>query len=219
MNIQNSRFLNKTNEINEYFLPKLEFNYDYFGDFLSNQAMEIHHTKHHQTYINNLNNAIAKHKEWSKYSVEELLANLNNIPEDIRTAVKNHGGGHANHCLYWTILDKNKTLAKSQLKHAIEKDFGSLENCEEKLINSAISLFGSGWTWLCVDKNKNLLIENTQNQDSPLSKGFVPILTIDVWEHAYYLNYQNKRADFVKLLMSHLNWQKIESRYIDALSL
>lgn len=188
-------------------LPKLKYSYDALEPEIDARTMEIHHTKHHQTYVDKLNVALDKHPELKSKKVEELLKDLNKVPEDIRGAVRNHGGGHANHSLFWEILKKNVNLS-GEIENEIKKKFASYEEFKKKFSESALSLFGSGWTWL-VWNGKELEILNTPNQDSPISLGKLPLFGVDVWEHAYYLKYQNKRADYVESFFKVINWDKV----------
>ena len=177
--------------------------------------MEIHHDKHHQAYVNNLNKAIAAHPELGKQPVETLVKNLSTLPEDIRTAVRNNGGGHANHSLFWLSLGKNNGSkpAGSELGKAIEAKFGNYSAFQEQFTKAALGVFGSGWAWLSLDPKKQLLIESTPNQDSPLTAGRQPVFGIDVWEHAYYLKYQNKRADYIAAFYNVIDWEGVSERY------
>lgn len=190
-----------------YTLPKLPFAFDALEPFLDAKTMEIHYTKHHQTYVDKLNAALEKHPELQNKPIEELLKHPNNIPDDIKTAIKNFGGGTANHTFYWSILAKDKKPNKIILD-AINKSFGSFEKFKEQFTASASSLFGSGWTWLVKNKDK-LEILNTQNQESPLAQGKTPLLVIDVWEHAYYLKFQNRRAEFIEAFFNVINWDAV----------
>jgi len=205
-----------------YTLPRLNYNYEDLEPYIDAKTMEIHYTKHHQTYIDNLNKAIALHPEFENYKVEDLLASINSIPEDIRTIVRNHGGGHANHCLFWEILapaqspKTNNHLPKENLNSAIIKTFNSFEEFRNKFSDVAKSYFGSGWAWLVLDKNNNLKIYSTPNQDSPYLTGDIPILGLDVWEHAYYLKYQNRRAEYVEAFWNIINWEKVEENFLKA---
>ena len=192
-------------------LPSLNYDYSALEPHIDAQTMEIHHTKHHQTYINNLNLALENHPELFDKSLEELLANLNDIPENIRGAVRNHGGGHHNHSLFWKVLSPNSTQQpEGLLLDKINNDFGNFENLKTEFSEKATKQFGSGWGWLCEDSSGKLLTISTPNQDSPLSQGLNPILGIDVWEHAYYLNYQNKRPDYISAFWNIVNWVEVE---------
>ena len=176
--------------------------------------MEIHHTKHHQTYIDKLNIALEKHPTLINKDVKELLKNLNLIPEEIRTAVRNHGGGHFNHSLFWQMITPNKENKKftGEIAKEIEKEFGSFEEFKKKFIESGMARFGSGWTWLILE-NKKLNITSTPNQDNPISEGKTPLLGIDLWEHAYYLKYQNKRQDYLDKIFEIINWTFVNELY------
>lgn len=196
-----------------YTLPQLSYSYKDLEPSIDVKTMEIHHTKHHQAYVNNLNKAI-EGLDIKSQSIEELLKNLNSIPVGKKDLVRNHGGGHANHNLYWDILTPGGSSKPSgSLLTAIEKDFGSFDTCASEVSDAAITHFGSGWGWLVVNKNNKLEAVSTANQDSPLLFGHTPIIGIDVWEHAYYLKYQNLRADYVKSLWSLINWNKVEILY------
>ncbi len=192
-------------------LPKLSYVYDALEPYIDTKTMSIHHTKHHQTYVNKLNEAIAKHPELEGKSAEELLKDLNSIPEDIKTAVRNHGGGHVNHTFFWQILAKDKKF-DGKVADAIIKTFGSFDKFKEQFTASALGRFGSGWAWLVLNNGK-LEIVSTANQDSPISEGKWPILGIDVWEHAYYLKHQQKRADYVADFFNVINWTKVNELY------
>jgi len=195
-------------------LPKLAFSLDALEPHLDAKTMEIHYGKHHQTYLDNLNKAVSGRKEVEGKSVEQLLSDLNVVPEDIRTAVRNHGGGFANHNLYWEIMGPNKGgEPKEDLAEAIKKDFGTFAAFKEKFETAAKTHFGSGWAWLAVNKNGGLEVFSTPNQDSPLSVGKKPILVIDVWEHAYYLKYQNRRIEFVSAFWNVINWDAVSEKF------
>jgi Fe-Mn family superoxide dismutase len=196
-------------------LQKLPYEYNSLEPYIDEQTMRLHHDKHHQTYTDKLNAALEKHPELQFESVEELLINLQKVPEDIKNAVRNHGGGFVNHNIFWKIM-KKETKLDGEIKDAIEKRFGSFEKFKEEFANAAVGLFGSGWAWLVVN-NGELEIVTTSNQDSPLSQGKIPILTIDVWEHAYYLDYQNRRAEFVENFFHVINWEKVNENFISAL--
>ncbi len=198
-------------------LPELEYEYDSLEPFIDEQTMKFHHDKHHQTYTDKLNAALEKHPEIKVRGAEELLKNLNAIPEDIRKAVRNNGGGYVNHAFFWKILRKNVKI-KGKVKEAIEKRFGNFEKFKEEFTNASLNLFGSGWVWLVAD-NKQIEIMSTSNQDSPISEGKIPILTIDLWEHAYYLKYQNRRQEYVNAFFNVINWEKIEENFVDALKI
>ena len=191
-----------------YELPKLSYTYDALEPFIDAQTMEIHYTKHHQAYVNNLNAALAKHPEVTA-SLEELLRDLSKVPEDIRGAVQNNGGGHFNHSFFWPLLKKNGGAKPSgKLMTLIERDFGSYEAFVESFSNAAKSRFGSGWAWLVLNKEGKLVVTSTPNQDIPFKEGKL-LLALDVWEHAYYLKYQNKRPDYVTAFFQVINWDKV----------
>ncbi len=194
-------------------LPKLPYAVDALEPYIDAQTMTIHHDKHHAAYVTNLNAAIEKHPELGKKSLEDLLRNLNSVPEDIRTAVRNHGGGTWNHSMFWEIMaPKAGGAPKGGLAKAIDSAFGSFDKFKEEFEKSANGRFGSGWAWL-VKKGSGLAIVSTANQDNPMSDGTMPIMCIDVWEHAYYLKYQNRRADYVKAWWSVVNWDAVASRF------
>jgi len=195
-------------------LPALPYSYDALEPHFDAQTMTIHHTKHHQTYVDKLNAALTGHPDLEKKSVEELLSNLNAVPENIRTAVRNHGGGHQNHSFWWPMLKKD-VAAKGDIIQAIEGKFSSLDKFKEQFSTAATNLFGSGWAWLVVSGGQ-IEIMATPNQDNPLSQGKKPVLGIDVWEHAYYLKYQNRRPDYIKAFFSVINWEKVNEYYLAA---
>ncbi len=195
-------------------LPKLPYAYDALEPHIDARTMDIHYNKHHQTYVNNLNAAIEKHPELGGKSVEELVADLSAVPEDIRTAVRNNGGGHLNHSLFWPMMAPNAGGSPSgDLAAAIDKAFGNLDNFKGEFAKAATGRFGSGWAWLVVDKGGNLAVTSTPNQDNPISEGLSPILGLDVWEHAYYLNYQNRRPDYIAAWWNVVNWELVASNY------
>jgi Fe-Mn family superoxide dismutase len=199
-----------------YSLPSLPYAYDALEPHIDAATMEIHHTKHQQAYINKANAALEGHPELASKPVEELLKDLSSLPEGIRTAIRNHGGGHANHSLFWTVMGPGKGGEPSgELKQAIDSTFGSYDAFKEKFAAAAAGQFGSGWAWLTVDGGK-LVVESTANQDSPLSEGRTPILGLDVWEHAYYLKYQNKRPDYVSAFWNVVDWDAVGQRYAAA---
>ncbi|EKZ4788483.1 superoxide dismutase [Listeria monocytogenes] len=196
-----------------YELPKLPYTYDALEPNFDKETMEIHYTKHHDTYVTKLNEAVAGHPELASKSVEELVANLDSVPEDIRGAVRNHGGGHANHTLFWSILSPNGGGAPTgNLKAAIESEFGTFDEFKEKFNAAAAARFGSGWAWLVVNDGK-LEIVSTANQDSPLSDGKTPVLGLDVWEHAYYLKFQNRRPEYIDTFWNVINWDEANKRF------
>jgi Fe-Mn family superoxide dismutase len=194
-------------------LVPLPYAYDALEPYIDTMTMQIHHDKHHAAYVNNLNAAIDKHPEMSGKSVEELLSNLNAVPEDIRTAVRNHGGGTLNHNIYWEIMaPKAGGEPGGKLAQALNNAFGSFANFRTEFDKSAGARFGSGWAWL-VKKGDQLSIVSTANQDSPLSDGLTPLLGVDVWEHAYYLKYQNRRAEYVSAWWNVVNWDAVAKRF------
>ena len=193
-------------------LPKLPYSVDALEPYIDAQTMTIHHTKHHQTYITNLNAAIEKHPELADKSLEDLLSDLNAVPEDIRTAVRNHGGGTWNHNMFWEIMaPKASVTPNADLMKALEGSFGSFDNFKAEFEKAANGRFGSGWAWL-VRRGDGLAIVSTANQDNPLSEGLTPIMGIDVWEHAYYLKYQNRRAEYVSNWWNVVNWESVADR-------
>ncbi|MEN6571156.1 MAG: superoxide dismutase [Anaerolineaceae bacterium] len=195
-------------------LPALKFSFDALEPAIDARTMEIHHGKHHAAYVNNLNKALEAAPELYNKSIEDILREINKVPESIRTAVRNNGGGHANHTLFWEVL--NPGGAKSPtgaLLTDIEKAFGSFDQFMDKFSSAAATRFGSGWAWLVVDPSKKLQVYSTANQDSPLMDGHLPILGLDVWEHAYYLNYQNRRPDYIKAFWSLVNWSFVNQEY------
>ncbi|MEZ6057144.1 MAG: superoxide dismutase [Planctomycetaceae bacterium] len=199
-----------------YALPALPYAYDALEPHIDARTMEIHHTKHHQAYINNVNKALESHPELAAKSIEDLMGNLSSVPEAIRTAVRNNGGGHANHSLFWTVLSpKGGGAPTGDLAKSIDAAFGSFDEMKKEFNTAAATRFGSGWAWLCL-KGGSLHIDSTANQDTPLSEGHTPILGLDVWEHAYYLNYQNRRPDYVSAFWNVVNWDEVARRFAAA---
>ena len=197
-------------------LPQLPYAYDALEPHIDKETMNIHHTKHHNTYITNVNNALEGHADLQAKSVEELIANLDAVPEGIRTAVRNNGGGHANHSLFWEILSPNGGgNPTGELAAAIDAKFGSFDAFKEEFAKAATTRFGSGWAWLSV-ANGELEVSSTANQDSPIMEGKTPLLGLDVWEHAYYLNYQNRRPDYIGSFWNVVNWDEVSKRYANA---
>lgn len=196
-------------------LPPLPYPYDALEPYIDKLTMEIHHTKHHAAYVNNLNKALESAPELANKSLEELLANnCAIVPEKIRTAVRNHGGGHINHSFFWEIMGpKAGGQPTGKIAQAITQTFGSFEKFKEKFTEAALGRFGSGWAWLVLTPDKKLEVYSTANQDSPLMEGKIPILGIDVWEHAYYLKYQYRRADYVQAWWNVVNWAAVEKRF------
>ncbi|MPZ19307.1 MAG: superoxide dismutase [Luteitalea sp.] len=193
-------------------LPPLPYGFDALEPHIDAQTMQIHHDKHHGTYVKNLNAALEKHPELQTKSLDELLAALSSVPEDIRTAVRNNGGGHANHTLFWQLMGSNKGGAPTgAVAEAITSTFGSFDTFKETFTKAAIGRFGSGWAWLVDDKGK-LDIYSTANQDSPIMEGKKPILGLDVWEHAYYLKYQNRRPEYIGAWWNAINWDAVNKQ-------
>ena len=193
-------------------LPKLNYSYDALEPYIDAKTMEIHYTKHHQAYIDKLNLALDKHPELFKKKVEELLGNnLKIVPEDIKTAVRNHGGGHLNHAFFWQTLAKDKKF-EGGIEKEIIKQFESFEEFKKQFTDAAMNRFGSGWAWLVSDKGK-LEVMSTGNQDSPLMEGKEPIIGLDVWEHSYYLLYNNRRADYINAFFNIINWDKVNELF------
>lgn len=193
-------------------LPQLPYAYDALEPHIDARTMEIHHTKHHQAYIDKLNAALEPYPELMALPLEDLLKQLSTLPSEIITAVQNHGGGHLNHSFFWEILTPEKMEPHGSLLSALIETFGSFDEFKTQFTQSALGRFGSGWAWLVVD-NGQLKIESTANQDTPISEGKVPILGLDVWEHAYYLTYQNKRADYIEHFFNIINWDKAQNIY------
>lgn len=199
-----------------YKLPDLPYAYDALEPHIDEETMKLHHDKHHNTYVEGVNKAIEGHEDLQKLSIEELVAKLDEVPENIRTAVRNSGGGHANHSLFWEIMSPNGGGEPTgELGDAITDAFGSFDDFKSEIKTAGTGQFGSGWAWLVVD-NGDLKVVNTPNQDSPLTDGKTPIFGVDVWEHAYYLNYQNKRADYLDAFWNVVNWDEVAKRYNDA---
>lgn len=201
----------------KHILPELPFNVNALEPYIDAKTMEIHHGKHHATYVTKLNEALEKHPHLFDVSLETLLANLASVPEDIRGAVRNHGGGHHNHTLFWTILTPERGQSpEGELRAEIEKVFGSVENFKKLFEQEAANRFGSGWAWLVLDAFGKLRVYSTANQDSPIAEGLTPILGLDVWEHAYYLTYQNRRAEYIAAFWNIVNWRAVEENYLRA---
>ncbi len=192
-------------------LPDLGYAYDALEPYIDARTMEIHHTKHHQTYVDKLNAALENHPVLQEASVQELVSALDTVPEAVRTAVRNHGGGHANHSFFWKLLKKDVD-PKGEVVEAINHKWGGLDGFRTEFANAAALLFGSGWAWL-VWNGRELEITTTANQDSPLSSGHQPILGLDVWEHAYYLKYQNRRPEYIEAFFNVINWQQVDANF------
>ncbi|MDQ7913068.1 superoxide dismutase [Pseudomonas sp. 102515] len=199
-------------------LPQLPYAYDALEPHVDAQTMEIHHTKHHQTYINNLNAAL-EGTEFANLSAEDVVRQLDKLPQDKRGAVQNNGGGHANHSLFWTVMAPNAGgKPEGALAEAIESQLGGFDAFKEAFTKAALTRFGSGWAWLSVTPEKKLVVESTGNQDSPLMTGNTPVLGLDVWEHAYYLRYQNRRPEYIGAFFNVINWPEVSRRYEAALN-
>ncbi len=199
-----------------YELPELPYAHDALEPHIDARTMEIHHGKHHQAYINNVNGALEGNEELAGKSVEDLVSDLDSVPEDIRGAVRNNGGGHANHSLFWSVMGPGKGGEPGgDLGAAIDAIFGSLDGFKEEFAKAGATRFGSGWAWLVVDGG-NLAVTSTANQDSPLMEGKTPILGLDVWEHAYYLNYQNRRPDYIAAFWNVVDWDAVAARFVAA---
>jgi Fe-Mn family superoxide dismutase len=194
-------------------LPPLPYDYTALEPHIDEQTMRIHHDKHHAAYVNNLNAALEKHPELQNKSVEDLVKGINTVPEDIRTAVRNNGGGHVNHTMFWEIMGPGKGGAPTgRIAEAIKSTFGDFEKFKTQINDAGAKRFGSGWAWL-IDAGGKLVVESTANQDSPLMEGKKPILGVDVWEHAYYLKYQNRRPDYLAAWWNTVNWDAVNKRF------
>lgn len=200
-----------------YSLPALPYAYDALEPNIDAKTMEIHHSKHHQTYINNINGAIAG-TEWEKLSVDDLVAKVNEVPTDLKNMVINNAGGHANHSLFWTVMSpQGGGQPTGAVAKAIDEQLGSFDAFKDAFTKAAISRFGSGWAWLSVTPEHQLIVESSANQDSPLMHGHTPILGLDVWEHAYYLKYQNRRPEYINAFYNVVDWDEVNRRYHTAL--
>jgi Fe-Mn family superoxide dismutase len=200
----------------KFTLPELPYAHKALEPIIDETTMKTHHGKHHKGYVDKLNEALAKHPELPEQSIEELLLNLDKLPEDIQTDIRNNGGGHFNHSLFWKVLtpaDKFVPPSK-ELMEVIKQDFGSFDKFKEQFSEAAKKQFGSGWAWLIIDKDGKLKVTSTPNQDTPLAEG-VPLLGLDVWEHAYYLNYLNRRPDYIEAFFSIVNWEVVESFIVE----
>ena len=196
-------------------LPDLPYAYDALEPYIDEETMHLHHDKHHNTYVNNVNAALAKHPEIGE-DLEQLLSDVETIPADIRQAVINNGGGHLNHALFWELITPEKTEPSAALAADLEATFGSFEDFKAAFTTAATTRFGSGWAWLVVNPDGKLEVTSTANQDTPISEGKTPILGIDVWEHAYYVKYRNVRPDYIKAFFSVINWNKVNELYVAA---
>lgn len=201
-----------------YTLPKLSYAYNALEPHIDAATMEIHHTKHHQTYINNVNAAL-EGTEFADLPVEELVKKTKSLPENLQGVVRNNGGGHANHTLFWTVMSPNGGGAPvGDVAKAIDSQLGGLEKFKDAFTKAALTRFGSGWAWLSVTPDKKIVVESSANQDSPLMDGNTPILALDVWEHAYYLKYQNRRPEYIGAFFNVVDWNEVERRYQDAIA-
>lgn len=198
-------------------LPDLPYPANALEPHIDEQTMNIHHDRHHNTYVTNLNAALEQAPELQSKSVEELISDLDSVPENIRTAVRNNGGGHANHTLFWQVIGPDGGGAPTgAVAEAIDRELGGFDKFKEDFTKAATTRFGSGWAWLVVGKDGKLAVTSTPNQDNPLSEGLTPILGLDVWEHAYYLKYQNKRPDYISAFWNIINWDEVNKRYESA---
>lgn len=193
-------------------LPDLPYSYNALEPYIDERTMQVHHDKHHGAYVKNLNDALADLKQFNKVTIEQLLAKLDQVPESVRTKVRNNGGGHANHSFFWTMMTSRGAQPAGALGKAIDSAFGSFADFQEKFSAAGMGRFGSGWVWLVSEKGK-LTIVDTPNQDNPWMEGKIPVLGLDVWEHAYYLKYQNLRAEYIKAWWNVANWKDVERRY------
>jgi superoxide dismutase, Fe-Mn family len=204
--------------MNKYILPELSYAYNALEPYIDAKTMEIHHTKHHNAYVTNLNAALEKYPQLFEMPLENLLANIATLPEEIRTVVRNNGGGHYNHSLFWKVLGNIQGQGpEGEFSDAINRTFGSPENFKTEFEKAAAARFGSGWAWLSVNRQGELAVHSTANQDSPVMESLIPILGLDVWEHAYYLTYQNRRLDYIKAFWNIVNWKQVEINYRNAL--
>lgn len=197
-------------------LADLPYSFDALTPAIDAKTMEIHHGRHHQGYINNLNNALEDYSDLQELTLSELVAGLNDLPSDVQTAIRDHGGGHLNHAIFWNTMGPNVGQATGTLEEAINRDFGNVENLKSEL-KRASGVFGSGWAWLATDSNGRLSVVQTNNQDNPLTDGLTPLTGVDVWEHAYYLNYQNLRGDYVDAWLNLVHWENVAAIYEDSL--
>jgi Fe-Mn family superoxide dismutase len=203
-------------ETKKHELPALPYAYDALESYISKEIMVLHHDKHHQSYIDNLNKALESHVDLQEKAAEELIANLDDIPEDIRAAVRNNAGGHVNHSMFWQIMGPNAGGEPTgELAEAINNTFGSFTDFQAKFNDAGAKRFGSGWVWLVKTKAGELEIMSTANQDNPLSEGLIPVMGNDVWEHAYYLQYKNVRMDYLKAWWNVVNWRAVEQRFLN----
>lgn len=204
------------NTVYPFSLQPLPYADDALEPYIDAKTMNIHHGRHHNGYINNLNNALEAYTELQSITLSELVAGLNELPEEVRTAVRNHGGGHLNHVLFWNTMIPGGSDPTDLLKEAIDRDFGSMDNLKEELLSEAGRVFGSGWSWLAADESGRLHVVRTPNQDCPLTDGLTPLTGVDVWEHAYYLKYQNLRGEYVENWWNLIHWEKVSELYEQA---
>ncbi|MCW7755019.1 superoxide dismutase [Desulfobotulus sp. H1] len=195
-----------------HILPEIPYAYNALEPYIDAETMKIHHTKHHQTYVDKLNAALENHKDLQEKTLHELLGKMELLPETIKTAVRNHGGGHANHTLFWQTL-KTGEKPDGKILTSLVDTFGSYGNFEKEFTEGAAGLFGSGWMWLVLDEKRKPVLLPLPNQDSPIMHGKIPLLGLDVWEHAYYLKYQNRRPDYIKAFFKIINWTAVNDRY------
>ncbi len=202
-----------------YELPPLPYDYSALEPYIDTQTMQLHHDKHHAAYVTNVNAALQNNSEFASLPIDELVRRLNDVPENIRTAVRNNGGGHANHSMFWKIMTPNGGGEPTgELASAIQQAFGSFDAFKTALNDAGVKRFGSGWTWLVLDRNGKLQVMSTANQDSPLTEGLYPVMGNDVWEHAYYLKYQNRRPEYLNAWWNVVNWNEIARRYTEGRS-
>jgi superoxide dismutase, Fe-Mn family len=200
-----------------YELPPLPYDYNALEPHIDAQTMQLHHDKHHQAYVTNLNNALQGLSQFDNMPIEQLVRNINQVPENVRTAVRNNGGGHANHSMFWQIMKPNGGGEPTgAIASAISSTFGSFDTFKQQFNDAGVKRFGSGWAWLVMDQNGNLSVTSTANQDSPSMDGLYPIMGNDVWEHAYYLKYQNRRPDYLAAWWNVVNWDEINKRFAQA---
>jgi superoxide dismutase, Fe-Mn family len=199
-------------------LPPLPYPFDALEPHIDARTMEIHHDRHHAAYVSGLNQAVGKSPALAGRSIEDLLSGLTELPEAVRTAVRNHGGGHHNHSLFWNMLSPRGSKPTGELASALDSQFGSFDGFQDQLTKAATGRFGSGWAWLTLDRSRKLMVESTANQDSPLAEGRTPLLGVDVWEHAYYLKYQNRRADYVAAVLKIIHWDFVHELYRAAMA-
>jgi len=202
-----------------YELPSLPYDYSALEPYIDTQTMQLHHDKHHAAYVTNVNAALQNNSEFASLPIDELMRRLNDVPENIRTAVRNNGGGHANHSMFWKIMTPNGGGEPTgELSSAIQQAFGSFDAFKTAFNDAGVKRFGSGWTWLVLDRNGKLQVMSTANQDSPLTEGLYPVMGNDVWEHAYYLKYQNRRPEYLNAWWNVVNWTEIARRYAEGRS-